>query len=290
VADDESTSGLPIQDVSRLLGVPAPTLRAWELRYGIPETPRSAGGHRRYSPDALHRVRLMRDEIMRGRRAADAAGAVRTLMRQGGPARALVEEIIAASERSESRAVGAVLDRATEQLGLPAAVDEVLMPAMRRVGLWETGTGDISAAHRLTTEGARAWVSKQATLAGRPTQGRPVVLACGPRDTSTLRLEALALLLTDAGSPCHVLGARTAPASLVAAVHRTGAAAAVVVSNVSSGRRPAVDVIRSGAHTGVHLFFGGDAFLFSRARQGVPGTYLDGTLSQAAEVVRSAAG
>ena len=28
--------GVPIKDVAQMLGVPMPTLRSWELRYGIP--------------------------------------------------------------------------------------------------------------------------------------------------------------------------------------------------------------------------------------------------------------
>jgi len=72
--------GLSIRTVSEALGVPAPTLRSWELRYGLPTTLRSSGGHRRYSEEALNELRLMRDEVARGRRAGDAARAVRVLL------------------------------------------------------------------------------------------------------------------------------------------------------------------------------------------------------------------
>jgi DNA-binding transcriptional MerR regulator len=51
---------LSIQTVSERLGVPAPTLRSWERRYGVPDTPRSPGGHRRYSAEALNQLRRMR--------------------------------------------------------------------------------------------------------------------------------------------------------------------------------------------------------------------------------------
>jgi len=48
--------GIPITDVARLLGVPMPTLRSWELRYGIPElSGRPSGQHRRYRPDEVMR-------------------------------------------------------------------------------------------------------------------------------------------------------------------------------------------------------------------------------------------
>src|SRR4051812_44897471 len=43
----EVGTGLTIQAVSQLLDVPAPTIRSWERRYGVPPTSRSQGGHRR---------------------------------------------------------------------------------------------------------------------------------------------------------------------------------------------------------------------------------------------------
>ena len=284
-AGPEIGAGLPIHEVSRLLGVPAPTLRAWELRYGIPVAPRSAGGHRRYSVEALQQVRLMRDEIARGRRAGEAAREVLALMAASGPARDLVDALLAASEQMEPSAVVAALDRAIEELGTPAAMDEVLMPAMRQVGQWwETGRCDVAQEH-LTSETARGWLSRLAAFAPPPVRGNPVVLACGPRDLHTLGLEALAVLLAYDGWSCRVLGARTPADTLVTAARATSAAAVVVVSHLSVGRRPAVEAIRAVADSGIAVFYAGNAFLFSRARERVPGTYLGESLAAAAEVL-----
>jgi len=281
----EIGAGLAINEVSRLLAVPSPTLRAWELRYGVPHTPRSAGGHRRYSAEAVNQIRLMRDEIARGRRAAEAARAVRTLLAQSGPARGHVDAMLAASQQMEPRAVREVLDRAVDELGLPAALDEVLMPAMRQVGLWwQTGRCDVAQEH-LTSEVARGWLSQLASFAPAPQRPDPVVLACGPRDLHTLGLEALALLLAHAGWSCRVLGARTPAATLVTAVQATSASAAVVVSHMSVGRRPAIEAIRAVAASGTEVFYAGNAFLFTRARDGVPGTYLGESLRGAASLV-----
>jgi methanogenic corrinoid protein MtbC1 len=285
-AGPEIGVGLPIHEVSRLLGVPAPTLRAWELRYGIPAAPRTAGGHRRYSTDAVAQVRLMRDEIARGRRASEAARQVLALMDQTGPARELVDSLLAASTQMEPGAVVAVLDRAADELGLPAAMDEVLMPAMRQVGQWwETGRCDVAQEH-LTSEAARGWLSRLSAFAPPPVRRNPVVLACGPRDLHTLGLEALGVLLVYDGWSCRVLGARTPAETLVTAARATSAAAVVVVSHLSVGRRPAVEAIRAVADAaGIEVFYAGNAFLFSRARDRVPGTYLGESLAAAAEVL-----
>jgi methanogenic corrinoid protein MtbC1 len=284
-AGPEIGVGLPIHEVSRLLGVPAPTLRAWELRYGIPAAPRTAGGHRRYSTDAVAQVRLMRDEIARGRRASEAARQVLALMDQTGPARELVDSLLAASTQMEPGAVVAVLDRAADELGLPAAMDEVLMPAMRQVGQWwETGRCDVAQEH-LTSEAARGWLSRLSAFAPAPVRRNPVVLACGPRDLHTLGLETLGVLLAYDGWSCRVLGARTPADTLVTAARATSAAAVVVVSHLSVGRRPAIEAIRAVANSGIEVFYAGNAFLFSRARDRVPGTYLGESLAVAAEVL-----
>ena len=281
----EIGTGLAINEVSRLLAVPAPTLRAWELRYGVPHTPRSAGGHRRYSAEAVNEIRLMRDEIARGRRAGEAALAVRTMLAQTGPARGHVDAMLAASEQMEPRTVRDLLDRAVDDLGLPAALDEVLMPAMRQVGLWwQTGRCDVAQEH-LTSEAARGWLSQRAAYAPAPQRPDPVVLACGPRDLHTLGLEALAVLLAHAGWSCRVLGARTPATTLVTAVQATSASAVVVVSHLSVGRRPAIEAIRAVAGRDMDVFYAGNAFMFARAREGVPGTYLGESLRDAAALV-----
>jgi DICT domain-containing protein len=46
----EPHDGLSISELARRTGVPAPTLRSWEERYGFPRPRRLPGGHRRYDP------------------------------------------------------------------------------------------------------------------------------------------------------------------------------------------------------------------------------------------------
>src|SRR6478609_2913253 len=92
----EDPRGVPIKDVAQILGVPMPTIRSWELRYGIPALSRGRGQHRRYLPDEVNALRLMRDEIARGRQAAAAARSVRRLLGTQGPAQDLIQHILAA--------------------------------------------------------------------------------------------------------------------------------------------------------------------------------------------------
>jgi hypothetical protein len=276
--------GLPIQQVSALLGVPAPTLRSWERRYGLPTTLRSRGGHRRYSEAALRQLRLMRDEVAHGRRAADAALRVRMLVGGEDPAAAWITELLTVSQRMQPVELQLVLDRAEAELGLPAMVDAVLMPALRQVGnWWESGRCDVGQEH-LTTEAVRQWLSRRAVLGADPTSPS-VVLACGPRDQHTVGLEALAALIAPHGLQAHFTGARTPPDALLSCVQRTAAAGVVVVSHLPTNRRAAVEALNRVAPTRRPLFYAGNAFLFAAARKGVPGTYLGESLSSAADLL-----
>jgi len=227
----------------------------------------------------------MRDEVARGRRAADAARSVRALLDPDGPGSLLVQEFLVASQRMEPAAIRAVLDRANDELGLAASLDRVLMPAMRQVGAWwETGRCDVAQEH-LTTEVARGWLSRIVALAPVPAHERPVLLACGPRDLHTLGLEALAGLLAHRGRGCRVLGARTPERTLVTAAVATEAAAVVVVSHLATQRRPAVEALRAVAAIGCPVFYAGNAFLFPGSRSDVPGTYLGDSLGAAADLI-----
>ena len=280
--------GLAIQEASTLLGVPSPTLRSWERRYGVPTTPRSAGGHRRYSPEALEELRLMRDEVARGLKASAAARSVRALLDTSRPTHAWVARLMDASQSMDPPAIRAVLDDAVDQLGLAATVDDVLMPGLRRIGdLWQDGRCDVGQEH-LTSEAVRAWLARTTTLAPAPTIPGTVLLACGPRDHHTLGLEAIAALLAHDAIGCRMLGARTPERTLATALAATDAAAVVVVSHLPTHRRAAVASLQGIAGAGCPVFYAGNAFGFPDARVGVPGTYLGGTLSVAAQTVRGA--
>ena len=57
---------LTATEVAASIGVPAPTIRSWERRYGWPEPTRTQGGHRRYSQAEVRGLQAIRDEIARG--------------------------------------------------------------------------------------------------------------------------------------------------------------------------------------------------------------------------------
>lgn len=266
--------GVPIKDVAQILGVPMPTLRSWELRYGIPALSRGPGQHRRYLPDEVNALRLMRDEIARGQQAAIAAQSVRRLLGGQGPAQDLIHQILGAAERLDAASIRALLDEATATLGLAACIDDVLLPAMRQIGAWwAVGRCDV-VQERMATEAVRAWLDRRGAFAPAPTRPRPILLACGPSDLHTIGLESTAVLLRYQGWPCRVLGARTPTVTIATAARATPVAGVIVVSHLATGRLRAVESIRAINDVGIEVFYAGNAFTTPRTRRGVPGRYL----------------
>lgn len=280
-----------IQTASLLLDVPAATLRTWERRYGLPRPGRSIGGHRRYGTADLYALRLMRDEISRGRRATDAATAV--LAELALIARPEVRAFVEAARGGDVRAMNRVLHDAAGRRGLDHAVDEVLLPAMREVGrLWDVGRCDLAQEHLATTT-ARQWLGSALDRSGaggtevaRPGTGPGhVLLTCGPQEDHTLGIEALAVLLRARGHDCSVLTTRTPVDRLVDALAGRPVQAVVLVSHMTLGRRSAVAALQAAARTGVAVYYAGHAFGDPPARTGVPGSYLGTSLRRAADLV-----
>ncbi len=288
--NEPADDGLRIHEVSERLGIPAPTLRSWERRYGLPTTTRSVGGHRRYSAEALIDLRLMRDEIARGRGAASAARSVNAMRDGNNPAMERVNQMLDAVSRSDPAGVAAALEQSRIDLGLAVTIDQVLMPSMRQIGdWWEDGRCDV-AQERRATAATRAWLARLVMQATPPADMAPVILACGPRDLHTVGLDALAALLAEQGCRGRVLGPPTTQDRLLSAIAATSASAVVVVSHLATQRRPAVEVLQAVAGTGCEVFYAGNAFAYPTSREGVPGTYLGESLSMAAAMILQAVG
>ena len=271
-----------------MLGVPAPTIRSWERRYGIGRTSRTTGRHRRYDVSGLAELRDLRDAIAAGRRAGDAAELIQKRARERERNPTFIEGILAASREFDAAAIRKWLDAAAASLGLYRTVDVVILPALREIGsLWEAGRCDVANEH-LASQEVRSWLSGQLQTA-RPKRKKPVVLfACGPKDLHTIGLEAFFVILSRRGWSCRILGAMTPTDSVVTAARASGSSAAIITSHLSTGRRAAIESIRALHDRGVTVFYAGNAFAAAKAREGVPGSYLGDELYTAAVTVERA--
>lgn len=280
---DASRAGLTIEQVSRMVDLPIPTIRSWERRYQLPAVSRTPGGHRRYRGEQVDVVRRMRDLVKEGTRAADAAAQVKA--EEAASPTSLIEALLQGARAFQTETLGQVLDEGRHALGLGRMVDEVILPALRLIGEeWQSGQTDVSHEH-LASNVIRAWLSTVSQLQTSPVASPPIVLSCGPRDDHTLGLEALHALLLERGVPCRLLGARTPADSLALAVRDTAAVAVVLVCHLAAGRQAAVDALRQRELAQTRIYYAGGAFASHQARQGVPGQYLGENLTQATEVI-----
>jgi DNA-binding transcriptional MerR regulator len=281
---------LTIQQASRLLEVPAPTIRSWERRYGIAQANRSSGGHRRYTPEQVRMLRRMRDAIARGLGAVEAAALVKAA--QLTSLEPDIHAFVSAAHELSPVGLNKVLDTAFATIGLDRTLDEVMFPAMQEIGReWSIGRCDVAYEH-LATETTRAWLTALPVRhqplgqpAAAPGLDQPIVLTCGPRDLHTLGLDSIGALLRQRRWDCRQLGASTPPSSLATAIEQLNAVAVVLVSHLAVGRHSAVQALRTARLSHTELFYAGNAFLTRQARHGVPGTYLGEHLSEAADLI-----
>ena len=279
--------GEPIASVSRALGIPIPTIRSWERRYGFPSPQRTTGRHRRYTTREIEQLRDLRDLITRG---YPARVAVARLVgrRDVSTASEALDAVLVAGMGLDSERIRADLDRVASRIGIEETIAEVIFPAMHEIGRrWRAGVCDIEREH-LLTECVRTWLAHQAAMAPLPSRPDPIVLACGPHDLHTIGIESFALVLRRRGWSCHVLGALTPASALHGTVRSLRAIAAVVTAQRSSTRRAAVASLAAVERVGVaRAFSAGAAFATARARHGVPGTYLGDDVMAAARTLEA---
>ncbi len=266
-----SDGWLRIAEVAHEVGIPAPTIRSWERRYGFPDPDRTGGAHRRYSPDNVEQLRAVRDRITRGERPRDAIEAVQRSGVAADPRLATFATAVDALALDDARGV---LEAAEVALGVERAVTEIALPGMRAVGArWREGTIDIAVEHA-ATEVVRRWLAVHDTTAGAP--GPPaVVLACCAGEHHTIGLEAFSVVLHRRGLATLVLGGDVPAASIATAAGASRIRVAVVVAHRTTARRAAIRALEAVEQLpGVTPAYAGNAFTSARARGGVPGVYL----------------
>lgn len=282
---------MSISRLSRFLDVPVPTIRSWERRYGVPIPRRTSGGHRRYTPDEVDVVRRMRDEIVRGTSARDAARRVREAATSLSDPDPHLEAFLEAVVRVDAAGMAAVLDEAAEALGVERAVTRVALPALVEVGdRWAGGRCDVGEEHLATAE-VRAWLSRMRRTAPPIFRPIPIVLSAAPGEGHSVGVEAFGLLLARRGWGVLVLGARTPADSIITVARKVDAGAVVVACQWTNARRRAVAAVEALRDAGIDArFYAGAAFAVPKWRKSVLGTYLGDDLLEAVDLLEAEVG
>ena len=209
---------LTVAAVARRIGVAPATLRTWDRRYGLGPSSHEAGEHRRYCPNDLAKLTMMRRLITSGVAPCDAA--IRAKAHEGSATfDNLVEEFVVrdevvdslhrASKSLDKNFVETLLRKDIADNGVIASWTEVIVPLLFLVGdEWAaTGTG-IEVEHMLS-EIIKRLLREGVAEIKDPVNAQPVLLASVGEELHCLALHALAAALAEKGIESFFLGART---------------------------------------------------------------------------------
>ncbi|MER5628735.1 MerR family transcriptional regulator [Streptosporangium sp. NPDC002544] len=255
-ADEEP--GYGIGAVSRRLGVPAPTLRTWNLRYGVGPSRRSPGGHRRYDTRDLWRLEEMNRLIRSGVPPSDAAREVLRIEavppaapevsteeipsfplaeRPGIPTAAMLAR---AAMTLDSRTVHDWVEASLARHGVPWTWERLVMPVFETICDRQAESGASVEIEHLFSDRLLAALIRLTARPARPVNTRPVLLACAEDEQHSLPIYALAATLTTEHQvETRVLGARTPYPALADAMRRLGPSVVFVWSQLSATGDPA---------------------------------------------------
>lgn len=223
--------------VSEMTGVPVPTLRAWEQRYGFLTPTRSENGYRLYGEADVERIRRMRKLCSEGIAAAEAARLVLRDEERETPASAFA--VLATEADPTDDGLGAyisaifeaveefdtlALDRLFRRLAIAAPpivlVERVITPLLQAVGCaWEEGRFNVAQEH-LVSRYVSTLVDDVARI-GTPETGPHVLVTCFPEEEHEIPARCIAVQLAVWGYRPVFFG-RVPPTTLRAPIRALG--------------------------------------------------------------------
>lgn len=221
------TVALPISVVAEQTGLTATTLRVWQRRYGLGASQSSRGGHRRYSPGDISRLRAAKQLIEQGVPTAEAARIVLAAAEHGlelpAPNHPTAHHLAAAALELDGPGCRAVLRGHLAGHGVDHTWQFVLRPVLAAIGAqWSELPHGIAVEHLLShvAAGVLGEATEGPDDAARLQAVPAVLLACVPEEQHDLPLVALAAALSHRGVSAALLGASTPTDTVAEAVHR----------------------------------------------------------------------
>jgi len=213
---------LAISEVARLTGLSTATLRVWQRRYGLGASRSSPGGHRRYSPQDVARLRAVQRLVGQGLPTAEAVRVVLSPVEHGldlpAEAHAVAHLLAAAALDLDGPSCRSLVRDHLATHAVPRTWDDVLRPVLAAVGeRWADLPHGVAVEHVLSHVAAAAL---GATIAPRPPGPPTVLLACVPVEEHDLPLVALGAALAQHGVAATLVGAATPANTLGRAVER----------------------------------------------------------------------
>lgn len=228
-AQSETEEKLTVAAVARRIGVAPATLRTWDRRYGLGPSEHSEGEHRRYCPNDLAKLTMMRRLIVAGVTPADAAEQAKAckttvplkkIVREFEVREEVVDALYKALQSFDRDFVETTLASEIEKHGVAGAWSDVIVPTLFLIGdEWENNQKGIEVEH-LFSEILKRTMHNRVVELKRPINARPVLLAAVGEELHSLPVYALAAALCERNIDTYVLGARTPLEALSAMVSR----------------------------------------------------------------------
>lgn len=209
---------LTVAAVARRLGVAPATLRTWDRRYNLGPSMHEAGEHRRYCPEDLSKLMLMRRLISAGVAPSDAAEQAKKakgtfklekIVREFEVREDVVAGINKALQAFDIAFVEEILRNELALHGVIEAWHEIIVPTLISIGeAWESSGEGIELEHAFTESLKK--VLRERSISSKPKiNAHPVLIAAVGEEQHSLPLHALEALLCEMGIKTHFLGART---------------------------------------------------------------------------------
>ena len=238
---------LTVAAVARRIGVAPATLRTWDRRYGLGPSAHEAGEHRRYHPNDLAKLILMRRLITSGVAPSDAAVkakahkgklSVEDLVEEFEVREEVVDALHRAAKSLDKSFVETVLRKDIADKGVIASWTEVIVPLLFLVGdEWAaTGTG-IEVEHMLS-EVIKRLLREGVVEIKDPVNAQPVLLASVGEEAHCLAIHALAAALAEKKIETFFLGARTPLEAISGMVKRSAPPAVFLWAQLEQNSDP----------------------------------------------------
>lgn len=220
---------LTVAAVARRIGVAPATLRTWDRRYGLGPSDHEEGEHRRYCPNDVAKLTMMRRLIVAGVTPAEAAEQAKScktmvplkkIVKEFEVREEVVDALYKALQALDGAFVETTLAHEIDTYGVEGAWSDVIVPVLFLIGEeWENNQKGIEVEH-LFSEILKRTMHNRVVELKKPINPRPVLLAAVGEELHSLPVYALAAALCERNIQTSVLGARTPLEALSAMVTR----------------------------------------------------------------------
>jgi DNA-binding transcriptional MerR regulator len=263
---EQATTTYPLRAVVRMTGLSPEILRAWERRYRAIEPLRTPGGTRRYRPEDVERLRLLKAAVAAGFRIGKVARlSAAELARCGGGVSvddgSAQDAVLEALARLDADQAHRLLSLQLSALGPVRFAREFAVPLIHEIGdRWADGRLGIASEH-LASAVLRSMLGSALTPSATSQLGPRIVFATPSGERHELGLQMAALTALGAGGHAIYLSADLPRDELLWSVDAVNAAvlALSLVALTPAKARAAVGELRRRLPAAVRLWIGGAA-------------------------------